>query len=95
MMVEVTRNELIFSSGKKVYINGGVIGISRGDDVHPGSLELSYGYDGGIPLPEDTWARGNSNRLTPSECVELAEEMLRRWAEFRDKYQAYPAGAAG
>lgn len=82
--MKATRNDLEFSTGKSVYINAGVIGLCiAGDD--DSILGLNYGYDGGIPLPEDAWA-SPKKRLTPAECVELADEMLKRWAEFRAKY---------
>lgn len=82
--MKATQDGLEFSTGKSVYINAGIIGLCIAGD-NDNILSLSYGYDGGISLPEDTWA-SPQNRLTPAECVELADEMLKRWAEFRAKY---------
>jgi hypothetical protein len=82
--MKATRDRLNFSTGKSAYINAGIIGLCiAGDDES--ILNLSYGFDGGILLPEDTSASPD-NRLTPEECVELADEMLKRWEEFRAKY---------
>jgi hypothetical protein len=80
--MEATRDSITFSTGKSLYINAGIIGLKIAGDPEE-LLSLSYGYDGIISSPEESWA---SNALTSGECVELADEMLRRWAEFRAKY---------
>ena len=74
-------DKLIFASGRTVYANAGIVGLCINDDPEFGA-GLSYGYDGGISLPEDS----AKDRLTAAECVELAEEMLSRWTAFRAKY---------
>lgn len=75
-------NQLIFSTGKSIAIHGGVVGLrlTTGDDDG-----LHYGWDGEIQTPADEWC-DQSRKLSPSECVELADEMLLRWAAFRAKY---------
>ena len=75
---------LTFSTGKSVYANRGIIGICM-DDKSKDSELVFYGYDGGLYLPKDDWCDSDC-RLTPAECVELADAMLIRWADFRTQY---------
>ena len=82
--MKITQDKLEFANGKRMYINAGIIGLCVVDD-DDSTLSLSYGCDGGILLPEDTWSSPDG-RLTPEECVELADEMLKRWTDFRAKY---------
>ena len=61
-------------------LNCGIIGLSPEGDV-------SNGYDGGFFSREmEEW--DECPDLTPEECVELAEYMIKRWQEFGAKYKA-------
>lgn len=80
--MKADRDELIFSTGKTVRINRGIVGICLADHQKD-RAKLFYGYDGDIDMPEDVYAEP-AQRLTHAECVELADEMLKRWAEFRE-----------
>ena len=77
-------NGITFSTGKTLYANRGIVGICMIGDSEDRDL-LFYGYDGGLNLPKDVWC-DSDRRLTPAECVELADAMLTRWAEFRAQY---------
>ena len=68
---------IVFSTGKCINPNCGIVGIDHEGSTHEG-------YDGGIPTPGDEeWS---DSALTPAECVELADVMLARWGAFRAKY---------
>lgn len=82
--MKVTRNGLTFSTGKTLYAERAVIGLRVVDAEH-GSPELFCGYDARMSLPSDEWEEPEA-RLTPAECVELADQMLKRWSEFRARY---------
>ena len=75
---------LTFSTGKQMPANRGIVGlcISDGSDDR---LRVYEGYDGTLRMPEDDRSTPE-RRLTPAECVELADKMLEQWAEFRAKY---------
>lgn len=78
----INDDNLIFSTGKSIYTNSSIVGICLSDD----DIDcLYYGSDGGISLPSDT-CFGESRRLNSAECVELADAMLSKWQEFREKY---------
>lgn len=73
MKIEV--DKLVFSTGKEVYANGGIVGLSPDGSV-------SEGYDGGVF--DSNWKEWSGEPgLTESECVELADYMILRWADFR------------
>lgn len=78
--MKAEKDILTFSSGKTVYANRCILGLSLA-----GPNELFYGFDGYISLPNYDWQLPES-RLTAEECVELADAMLQRWAAFREKY---------
>lgn len=61
----------VLSSGREVYANGGIVGLTVFDAYE--GLDTFYGYDGGLSL--DNW--------TPAERVELADHMIARWQAFR------------
>ena len=82
--MKIERDHLIFSTGKRLYAHWETIGIKLSDD-DDGSIGLSYGGDGSIYLPEDEYM--TNERLTPEECTELADVMIARWQEFKDRYK--------
>ena len=63
---------VIFSTGKEVYANRGIIGLSPKDE---GGWEVSEGYDGGI----------DHEKLTKNECTELADFMIALWQQFKSE----------
>ena len=69
-MMEIKRNKVIFSSGRQMYANCGIVGISLQPD---GSFTLTEGYDSGFgDMP-----------LSPIERIELGNYMLGLWQDFR------------
>lgn len=51
MIIDAERSQIVFSSGKEVYANNGIVGVSP-------SGNLSEGYDGGIDedrLTKEEW----------------------------------------
>lgn len=68
--------DLVFSSGRRAYANGYIVGISP-------ELELSEGYDTGFEFgvshddPDRT-------RKKIEDARELASHMIERWMKFRD-----------
>lgn len=80
--MKVIKDQLVFSTGKELYVNRGIVGLSL-TEFEDDRESLFHGYDGGCSLPSDKW---DENRLIAVECVELADEMLKRWQEFRAKY---------
>ncbi len=63
---------MIFSSGKREYVNFGVVGLGYGDDGH----YVSHGSDGGLWHPRD-------KHLSEEELQELADFMVAQWQQFK------------
>lgn len=60
-------DKLIFSTGKIVYANKGIVGLTEPDDEF--GWRAWEGYDGGISL----------DKLTKKEIIELANYMIDLW----------------
>lgn len=71
------QDEIVFSSGRRCYVHAQVVGISP-------DLELSYGYDGGIPWPIKEWRVTDAETLTAADVRELADYMIAQWQKFRE-----------
>lgn len=65
------------SSGREFEPNGGYIGINE-------RMEVCEGYDDGLSGDYDF----SDEPWKPSERVELAEFMIKRWQEYRERYRA-------
>ncbi len=74
-MAKIKDQSLIFSTGRRVSAQRGVIGISP-------SLEVFQGH-GGILIPSEPLLDDNDS-LTNQECVELADFMIEQWQAFKD-----------
>ena len=72
-MFDHENDELVFSTGKRIYAFRCIIGLS--DDVENKDCRLSYGYDGGIA----------EDKLDASEKIELANRMITLWIDYLDK----------
>jgi len=68
--MKIDGDAVVFSTGKKVYVNNGIIGLSEPDED---GWSVSEGYDGGI----------NTNKLTHEERWELADYMINLWKRFK------------
>ena len=75
--MQINGDDVIFSTGRRKNANLGIIGLGPDNQV-------TGGYDEGFFNPADIWYKKPD--LTPGECVELADFMIRRWQEFRAKY---------
>lgn len=62
--------EFVLNSGKRIYANMGILGLSALKEY---SLTLFEGYDGNNGLCED---------YTPEERKEIAEYMISLWKEW-------------
>lgn len=68
--------ELILSTGKKIDIYSGFIGINKAGD-------LSGGYDNYIY--SNNWDEGNRDyKLTKLELIEIADYMISVWNKFKE-----------
>ena len=63
------QNKIYFSTGKVIYANNGIVGISP-------DMEIFEGYDGSI---------SDDYELSRMEKIELADLMIDRWSLFRDQ----------
>jgi hypothetical protein len=66
--MRVEGDEVIFSSGKRLYANAGIIGLSE-------RLDVTEGYDGGFCYYDD--------KLTEDERHELADYMIDLWNKYK------------
>ena len=67
--MKVKGDDIIFSTGKVVYANNGLIGLSEPDEL---GWEVSEGYDGKIYCDD----------LTKEENIEMANYMIDLWCKF-------------
>ena len=75
-------NKVTFSSGKKIYAYGGIVGIDE-DLVVYGGYDQDF-YD---PTADYSWKTDpgeNAQELTDEERVELADYMIERWNDFKN-----------
>jgi hypothetical protein len=71
MTYDKKENEYILDSGRRVYANGGILGLGLPDGEHCIG-GVSHGSDGGFDTAD--W--------TEDERYEIADEMIVRWMEF-------------
>lgn len=73
-------DSVIFDSGRKLYANNGIVGLSAKDDV------VYEGYDG----PLSAGFNADTNELEPGlsqmEIDEICEYMIGLWEKLLDKY---------
>jgi hypothetical protein len=88
-MVSVVGDELVFSTGKRVYAFGPTVGLDVDDFSYS---PVGYGTDGRISTIVDRGPYSEPEEyLSLAETQELAQFMIERWTAFRD---ALPALAA-
>jgi len=70
-----TKDGYQLSSGRKIYANHGIIGLSLFEKNEWGNWDfgLSHGYDGGI----------DGNGFSPEELVEISSFMVEQWSHYR------------
>ena len=69
-------DEIKLSSGRIIYANCGIIGLSP-------ELEVREGYDGTVEWPPPTWNEYAKPYLTADDMRELADLMIDRWQRFK------------
>ena len=79
-------DELVFSSGNRLYVNNNIVGIAH-------DLELFHGYDGTIFYPPPHWWKDAPDlsadyaearaKFTDQDAHELADMMIERWRRFK------------
>jgi len=71
------RNGFRLASGRKLYANNSILGISVEEDfVHGDRLVLSEGYDG--------YFDGEELKFTSEEKAEIADYMIDLWTKFKE-----------
>lgn len=77
--MEIKGDDLIFTTGKVKYANGGIIGIDS-------NLEVTGGYDHDFHTPRQEWMDDEDfDGLTKQEQFELADHMIKIWGQFKAK----------
>lgn len=79
-MIRFEGDEIIFSSGRRLYANHLLIGINLGY----GHLEISSGYDDHIIYDLGPGYTRSDDLLTVDEQRDLADAMIERWQRFKD-----------
>jgi preprotein translocase subunit Sec61beta len=77
--MKIEGDKVFFNSGIVKYAFEGIISIYDDD-------KLVYGYDGTFAYLPGYWDEDEEDILTPDECVEIADYMIKQWQEFREKY---------
>lgn len=65
------------STGKEVYANFNIFGLTPDG-------QLTEGYD--TFMYEDFDDEDRKDRLTPEEKSEIADEMIKRWTAYRERF---------
>jgi hypothetical protein len=81
MAIKSDGDTITFSSGRTVYANCGIVGISHEPKFNEEYYEIYEGYDGTIFWPD--LDEGDPKSVTNADMVELAEMMIERWKSFR------------
>jgi len=76
--VKVNGSEIIFSTGKTMSVNGGIIGLSEPTKEY--GWEVTGGWDDAI----DCDSMFKEDRLTKSEKIELVDYMVGLWQRFKN-----------
>lgn len=74
-MAQIKNQTFIFSTGRRISAQRGVVGISP-------SLGVFQGYSD-ILIPSEPFLDDN-DALTNQECVELADLMIEQWQAFKN-----------
>lgn len=83
--MKIENEYAVFSTGKKIACNCGLIGIND-------KLAIADGYDGGFSCPYGDpnyeWSKDEeypTQFLTKEETVELADYMIGQWQKLKDR----------
>jgi hypothetical protein len=81
-MIRVEEQAVVFSTGRRLSTQRGVVGISP-------SLEVFQGHSG-VLVPSEPFL-DDDDALTDQERIELADHMIERWQAFKDLSVSEPA----
>lgn len=73
---------LILSSGRRLYANGGILGMSENG---AGRLEVTEGYDGVLDMPD---YNDYTTSLSLAEQLEVAEYAIGLWRQYAENAKA-------
>ena len=73
--MKIDGDNIIFTSGKSISCNCGIIGIGP-------NLDVSEGYDGGFTEPDNEFCPDFSE----ADAVELADYAISLWTKYREKW---------
>jgi hypothetical protein len=74
-------NKVTFSTGKRIYAYGGIVGISEDLGVFGGYDQDFYDYEADYSWRTEPGE--DAQHLTDAERVELADYMIERWNNFK------------
>ena len=78
---------LTLSNGKKIYCNGGIIGLSKQDDNYREVWHPNYGWDGGLAdatyFPHFSEDDLEYDHITKAEMLEICDIMIARWQDYK------------
>lgn len=78
MMLDKSEDEIILTSGKRLYANCLIVGIDP-------EMNVSGGYDqGGLDCLYNTDSH-KYERISREDRIELAEYMIALWTKYRDQ----------
>lgn len=80
--MKIEGDELVFSSGRRRYANGAIIGL-RADANASHADSITGGYDHG--MIDLAYEHEESEPLTPADIRELAQHMQARWRQIEIK----------
>jgi hypothetical protein len=87
-MITIEGDEIVLSSGKRVYAHCAIIGLCLSKGNRSDNLEVFGGYDQSIPWPMPDWWPDEEKKesaarfLSNVEMKELADYMADRWKQF-------------
>lgn len=76
--MKIERGKVVFSSGRERHCNCGIIGLGPDGSV-------SEGYDGSLWSSAFPDSEIHDAPLTDDDLIELADFMIARWTEFRER----------
>lgn len=83
--MKIIDGQAVFSTGKIMYANLGIIGLSP-------ELDVYQGYDGYFDVHKNDWD-DDEPVLTKTEKIELADYMIAEWQKFKEAEKLIEDGA--
>jgi hypothetical protein len=87
-VITVEDDEIILSTGKRVYVHGPIVGLALTTCDRTDNLKVFFGSDGSIPWPVPEWVKNQDvvqqRFITDPEMKELATFMAEKWKQLAD-----------